>query len=367
MRVGFDARWYNGSGVGTYVSELLKALAEIQDEFELVVFEHSANPVPGLSGSRISRVPVRSSKYSPSGQFELKALCESERVDVFHCPFYPAPLLLSCPLVVTIHDLIPFMFRCAPPWKQPLVKIGYRAAVSRASHIIAVSATTTNDIERILHVARSRITSIHNAASGNSFHPVRDPEEARSLLATYDLRTPYVVSPSAHNWRTKNLAAALSVLALARRNSGIDFQTVIYGPEDGLRAVAPPERWEQLNIRYIGYVPANDLGALFRNAELFITTPLYEGFGLPILEAMSCGCAVVTSDTGSLAEVAGTGAQAFDPSDIPGMGKAVARLLSNVMERDQWKHRAAARADEFSWYRAAQETLGVYRMVCGSG
>jgi glycosyltransferase involved in cell wall biosynthesis len=363
MRIGFDARWYNGSGVGTYVLELLRAMAALPEDFELIVFQQAGNSIPELNGKRISRVRMRSSKYSPAGQLELKALCKTYKIDVFHCPFYPAPLLLSCPVVVTIHDLIPFMFRSAPIWKLALVKLGYRIVAYRASHIIAVSATTANDIERILGVAPARISVIHNAASKEYFHSVSDSAEATRLTKSYNLRSAYVVSSSAHNWRTKNLEAALSALVVAKRNSNIQFQTVIYGPEDGLRALYPLDRWSELNINFIGFVPADHLGALFRHAELFITTPLYEGFGLPILEAMSCGCAVVTSNAGSLAEVADTGAQALDPRDIEGLGRAVAQLLSQTQERDRWRKQALARARDFSWSRAAQETLEVYQTV----
>lgn len=363
MRVGFDARWYNQSGVGTYVLELLKAFDELPKEVEVVVYEDPANPVPGLNGSHISRVPVRSSKYSLAGQFELKAHCKSAQIDVFHSPFYAAPLLLSCPLVVTIHDLIPFLFRIKAWPMQRLVKMGYRVAAFRAHHIITVSMNTARDVEGILGVAADRITPIHIAASQIPFHSSGDRGETGSLSTRYGIRSPYIVVASASNWRTKNLEGALRALTLARRRSGVDFQTVVYGPEDGIEALSKENLTFDLDIRPVGYLPASDLGALFRNAQLFIMSSLYEGFGLPILEAMSCGCAVVTSDAGSLAEVAGYGAQTFAPRNVDGMGEAVACLLSCPRERDKWRSLATARAAEFSWKRTAWDTVAVYRKV----
>src|SRR5208282_4056768 len=107
----------------------------------------------------------------------------------------------------------------------------------------------------------------------------------------------------------------------------------------------------------------NDLGVLFRNAQLFIMPSLYEGFGLPVLEAMACGCPVVTSNAGSLAEVAGSGAQTFAPSDVEGMAEAVARLLTCPHEARKWKGLATRRAAAFSWKRAAEDTAAVYRRV----
>src|ERR1700694_1374930 len=110
VRVGFDARWYNDSGVGTYVAELLKAMAPLQQGFELIVYEHPANPVPGLQDLPLQRVPVRSGKYSLSAQLELARRQRRDELDVCHSPFYVVPLAVGCPVVVTLHDLIPFLF-----------------------------------------------------------------------------------------------------------------------------------------------------------------------------------------------------------------------------------------------------------------
>jgi len=363
LRVGFDARWYNCSGVGTYVAELLRALTGLQEALEFVVYEDRKNPVPAALGERVVRVPVDSSKYSLARQFELRRHGKSEKLDLFHCPFYAAPLLLSCPLVVTIHDLIPFLFRVSPLPKQTLIKAGYRIAAFRAHHVITDSMNTARDVARILKVVPTRITAVHCASSPSLFHSRSGPAELARLVENYAVRPPYVVVASAVNWRTKNLEAAFRALALGRRKSGIDFQTIVYGPEDGLRALSIPPSTPELNIRHVGYLPAIDLGALFRNAQLFLMPSLYEGFGLPVLEAMACGCAVITSNAGSLAEVAGSGAQTFAPPDVEGMAEAVVRLLTCPEEARKWKGLASKRASEFSWERAAKETAAVYRRV----
>jgi glycosyltransferase involved in cell wall biosynthesis len=370
MRVGFDARWYNRSGVGTYVAELLKALCEVREETELIVYEDPENPIPGLSGTGISRVPIKASKFFPGEQFELREKCKSARIDLFHCPYqYGAPLILPCPLVLTIHDLIPFLFRTRSWPKQllavPLVKMGYRAAALRAHHIITDSVNTALDVERILKVRSSHITPVHLSASG-AFRSNRDSGETEELFSKYGVHSPYVIVASTGNWRAKNLETALRALALARRSSGIDFQTVVYGPGNGIDALSKRNLTFELNIQRVGYLPVGDLAALFRSAQLFITTSLYEGFGLPILEAMSSGCPVVTSNGGSLAEVAGDGAQVFDPMDTKAMAEAVGRLLSDTNEARRWRYRGLARASEFSWRKAAQQTIAVYRKVCHS-
>jgi glycosyltransferase involved in cell wall biosynthesis len=371
MRVGFDARWYNGSGVGTYVAELLAAFAELSNEFELVVYEDPKNPVPLVSRQAISRVPVMSSRFSLAAQFELRRLCKAAQIDLFHSPYqYGAPLLLPCPLVITIHDLIPFLFRTRSWPKQlaalPFVKMGYYVAAFRANHIIADSVTTARDAKKILKVSSTGITAVHLAASGISFHPSSGPGE-EDLLSKYGVHRPYVVTSSAGcNWRTKNLETALRALALGHENSDVEFQTVVYGPGRGLEVLVKRGATFGLDIRHAGYLPVNDLGALFRNAHLYISTSLYEGFGLPILEAMSCGCPVVTSSGGSLAEVAGDGAQVFDPMDAQGMSQAISSLLTCEEERKRWRARALARASKFSWRKSAEQTLAVYRQVLRS-
>jgi glycosyltransferase involved in cell wall biosynthesis len=368
MRIGFDARWYNGSGVGTYVKELLTALADLS-EFELVVVEDPRNHLPIAMRKGIAVVPVRSPTFSISSQFELKSMCASLGIDLFHCPFqYGVPMRLACPLVITVHDLIPFLFRTRSWPKQaavvPIVKWGYRAAALRAEHIITVSENTAADAEKILAVGRERMTSIPLAASA-AFHPIADSGERERLSRKYGIRCPYVVVGSTGNWRTKNLETALRVLERTRRMSGAGFQTVVYGPHQAIEIVLGRKNAISLDICCAGYLPVDELAALFRNAQLFLMPSLYEGFGLPVLEAMSCGCPVVTSTGGSLPEVAAGAALIFDPMDANGMSQAVSLLLQNSGERERWRARAIARAQQFSWRETAKQTASVYRHVLG--
>ena len=359
MRVGFDARWYNDSGVGAYVAGLLGAMAVVPRDFEFVVYENPENQVPGLDGRRVVRVPVGARRYSIAEHWELGRRARQDKLDLFHSPFYVVPLLMSCPVVITVHDLIPFLFRLYPRFKQWVVKTGYRIGAHRAQHVIADSENTAQDVRRILGVSRERITTIPLAASP-AFTGRGQPEELVHLAEKHGVRPPYVVAASARNWRTKNLESALRALELARAQSGMDFQTVVYGPLEGLNALGAPERWQALNLLRLGWVDAADLAVLFRHAHAFVMPSFYEGFGLPVLEAMSCGCAVITSQGGSLAEIAGQGAQIFDPLDISGMASSIANLLSNPEELNRWKTSALKRAADFSWDQAASQTISVY-------
>jgi glycosyltransferase involved in cell wall biosynthesis len=357
IRVGFDARWYNDSGVGSYVAGLLDALS-LRDDIDLVVYEHPKNPVPDLT-SAVERIPLTADKYSIAGQFSIKKRCAQDGIQVFHSPFYVRPLLASCPAVVTIHDMIPFLFRINSWPKQVLVKMGYRIG-ARAEQIITVSRNTAADVQRILGVGPERITVVHNATDQSVFHARSDDAEIGFLEQEFGVHAPYVVVSSARNWATKNLPVALHALALAREQTGAQFQVVVYGPEDGLSNAQRQGAGAGLELRSIGYVSQVDLGKLFRHAQAFVMPSLYEGFGLPVLEAMSCSCAVITSNAGSLPEVAGDGAQIFAPSDAAGMSDALARLLCNPNELSLWRARALKHSADFSWNNAAKETVSVY-------
>jgi glycosyltransferase involved in cell wall biosynthesis len=356
MRVGFDARWYNQSGVGSYIAGLLPAL--VRAGCELVVYADPRNPVPGLNRLSLQTVPVSSGKYSPLATLEFRRREELDKLDLFHCPFYAAPLL-CCPAVVTIHDLIPFLFPIYFWPKQKMVQAGYRVAAKRAAHLIADSHCTAIDLQKILGVPPDRISTVHLAPDQNIFHPNGAENEEMLLRERYQITKPFVLVSSARNWRTKNLGSALVALEIVRKKAGIIFQTVMYGstPSEKLKIDA------SLKAHHVGYVDSEHLATLFRHAHAFVMPSLYEGFGLPLVEAMSCGCPVITSDRGSLPEIAGDGAQCFDPFDIKGMSSALCALLRSPEELEQKRSDALRRAADFSWDKAAQETISVYHHV----
>lgn len=358
LRVGFDARWYNDSGVGAYVRGLLGAMAQLEDQLDLIIYEDPQNPVPLPSCSNARRITVNSKKYSVAEQVELARRCREDRLDVFHSPFYVVPLFARCPVVVTVHDLIPFLFPIYSKAKQAIVRAGYRMATRKAAQIIADSDNTARDIQNILHVSRDRIFSVHLAAS-EVYRPKPDPGEFDLLQQKYGISQPYVLLASARNWRAKNMETALRVLK-AVREMGANFQTLVYGSPEAIEACKSDESIPWSEMKYVGYISTDELAMLYRHAVVFLFPSLYEGFGLPVLEAMACGCAVLASNGGALAEVAGSGAQVFDPHDVKGMADAVRELLRDPDQQRNWREAAVRRATDFSWMKAARETLRVY-------
>jgi glycosyltransferase involved in cell wall biosynthesis len=358
MRIGFDARWYNKSGVGTYIAGLLPALCRA--DCELVVYIDPRNPVPGLDKFSVQTVPVFSRKYSPLSSVEFRRLEKRHKLDLFHCPFYAAPLL-NCPVVVTVHDLIPFLFPIYFWPKQKMVQAGYRAMSRRAAHLIADSDRTATDLQKILGVPPDRISTVYLGADQEIFHPCGAADD-EAYLQRFGITKPFVVVASAGNWRTKNLDSALKVLEIAARESDVNFQPVMYGPtNDSELFDSDPDR--KLELKNLGYLDVKDLAILFRHAHAFVMPSLYEGFGLPLVEAMACGCPVITSNRGSLPEIAGAGAQCFDPFDVSAMADALLRLLRNPEELQQKRSAALRRAADFCWDKAAQKTISVYDHV----
>lgn len=364
LRVGFDARWYNDSGVGTYVSELLRTLAlHHREEIELYVYENPGNPLPSLLGLEVKRVPVYAGKYSAREQIEMAKRTHVDKLNLFHSPFFVIPLLARCPVVVTIHDLIPFLFPIYSAVKEIVVKTSYQLAAFKAAHVIADSESTAQDVERLLKVSPQKIKAVPIAADTLHYTPDAKENEVSLLREKYGVTGPYVMAASASNWQHKNLEGALMALEFATTELGVKFQTMVYGPKPGIEAAGGIERWQTIALHHTGYTAIDDLAMLFRHARAFIMPSLYEGFGLPILEAMSCGCPVITSHGGSLTEVAGDGAQIFDPNDAPAMAGAVARLVTQEENFQQWRAAALRQAKRFSWERTARETLNVYRKV----
>jgi glycosyltransferase involved in cell wall biosynthesis len=361
LRVGFDARWYNDSGVGAYVRGLLGAMVQLEDELDLIVYENLRNPVPLPDCSKVQRVALRAKKYSIAEQLELARRSSEDRLNVFHSPFYVVPLFTRCPVVVTVHDLIPFLFPIYSRAKQTIVRAGYRMSVRKAAQIIADSDNTARDLQQILQVSIDNVSTVHLAPS-EVYQPKPAQGEFGLLQQKYGISQPYVLLASARNWRTKNLETGLRVLK-AVRAMGAKFQTVVYGPPEGMEACNADESVLSPEMKYIGYIAADELAMLYRHPSVFLFPSLYEGFGLPVLEAMACGCAVVASSAGALAEVVGSGGQVFDPHDVRGMADAVRELLGDPDKQKHWREAAYRRSADFSWMEAARETLRVYHQT----
>ena len=233
-------------------------------------------------------------------------------------------------------------------------------SLARTDAIITVSTQSQQDIERFLYVPTAQVVVIAEAAEAHFTH-IGDTPERSAILARYGITSPYILYVGAINGR-KNIARLLDAYAmLAPRHPHVNL---VIGGKRQWQTGEIDTTLQRLNLgqrlHFTGYVDDTDLPALYSAAELFVFPSLYEGFGLPPLEAMACGAAVVTSNTSSLPEVVGDAAVLIDPYDVSALADAMDRLLSDAALRADMQQRGLAQAARFTWKRTAQDTRAVY-------
>jgi len=283
--------------------------------------------------------------------------------ELFHATEHLLLPLRRIPTVLTVHDLI---FRLFPEHHKRL-NLWYLNATMplycrHASAIIAVSEATKHDLMRWYGVPAEKITVIHEAAAPH-FKPAT-PEQVAAVRERYGLPEHYILRVGTIEPR-KNLERLLDALQLLQRSDST-IRLVVVGSKGWLyRRFFKKLHGSGLRHTVIltGHVRDTDLPAIYSGATLLVEPSLYEGFGLPLLEAMACGTPVVCSDTSSLPEVAGDAACYFDPRESAAMAEAIGEVWRDSSLRDTMRHNGLLRAAQFSWERAAQETLAVYRTL----
>jgi glycosyltransferase involved in cell wall biosynthesis len=374
LRIAVDASAVpqDMAGAGVYTYQLVRALAEAKSPHEIVVFART-----DLFDDLVQREQLRVVNIPPSSrgrrliweQTELPVLLRRLRIDVLHSPHHHTPIAARLPLgartklVVTMHDLT-FM---RLPQRYPLARRLYMQAVTRASAlaanaIITPSQTVRHEVIERLRFRAERVVAIPEAAASN-YVPV-PRAQIEEVRARCGLPERYVLSVGSLE-PGKNRARLLRAVA-ALRDKGIDCTVVIVGQPawmyeqdyDLVRELGLSGR-----VIFLGYVPDRDMPALYSGATLFAFPSLYEGFGLPVLEAMACGTPVVTSNVSATAEVANDAALLVDPLHTQAIVTAIEALLSDDSLRSDLRERGLRRASEFSWERAAHETLLLYELV----
>jgi glycosyltransferase involved in cell wall biosynthesis len=376
MHVVLDARYISRrqSGVGAYAQRLITGLATIDQENRYTCLVAADGPGLPVSQANVVAAPTDVSfedhlrgdlwllGYLP---FRLRAL----RTDVYHGPAVFLPhVKLGYGTVVTIHDLVSFLFPETVPKKYSLyMRLMTRLAVRSADRIIAVSHATKADLVQILGVSPAKIVVIHEAV-GPEFACVPSPEAIETVVRRYGLRPPYCLFVGNLEPR-KNLPGLIEAFAQVRRRlapSGLAAQLVLAGTRAWLhggifRAVEAHGLGDA--VVFTDYVPLADLPALYAGATCFVFPSLYEGFGLPVLEAMAAGAPVVAARSGSIPEVAGDAALLVD-AGVPGeLTAAIEAVLTDRSLRERLILRGRARAATFEWNRVARETRAVYDAV----
>jgi glycosyltransferase involved in cell wall biosynthesis len=305
----------------------------------------------------VQRIPVSIPPFAPAEHWVIPWLLRRWPEALVHVPHYAVPLGLlrrSAPLVVTLLDFAPLRLPTAwSPLQRWIYRTWHRWVLAQADAILLISQATREDLFRFFGAPRGRVAVIPGAADP-CFFP-RPPQEVTEALSHYGIRPPYALWVGV-NKPSKNIDRLLEAWARVRERLPDSSATLILaGPRDPRY----PLRLRP-GARDLGMVPEEDLPALYTGARLFVFPSLWEGFGLPVLEAMACGVPVACSDIPALREVAGEAAMFFDPQDVEGM----VRVLEVAWQRAEdpvWRAAARARAGQFSWQETARRTLEVYR------
>ena len=380
MKIGVNALFLQtpASGSGQYLIHLLNALAEIDQQNEYILLGATLQENPPLRSPwerfpyQVSPVPTfaRSNENIEKLVWEQLTGPRAARkagVDLLHVPYFAPPLFPRTPTVITIHDVIPL--------RMPLYRAGARVeaymrlvarAASRATLIITVSQHAKQDIMDILHVPAERIRLIYEAA-GDEYIPVTDPAALATARGRYGLDEQYIFYLGGLDQRKNVLQLVRAFAHLYRQLENPNLQLFISGnPEKGKNGQLFPDPRPiaaELGVAdkiIYRFVEEEDKPAVYSGASLFVFPSLYEGFGLPPLEAMSCGAPVICSNRTSLPEVVGDAAISTDPDDIQAMAEAMRSVLTDSTLRDNLRARSLQRAAQFSWRKAAKETLAVY-------
>jgi glycosyltransferase involved in cell wall biosynthesis len=367
VRVAIDIRKLHDFGIGTYIRNLLRHLARLDCSSEFVLFCHPRD-LANVSelGPNFRGVAERSAPYSLREQISLPLLARREQVDVYHAPHYVLPTLMPCPSVVTIHDCIHLMFPEYLPYR--VAKVYARAAMYSATHranrILTVSESSKRDILRFFPVPPEQIVVIYNAID-ERFKIPPPPDAVARIRERYQLEDPFVLyvgNVKPH----KNVVRLIEAFALMRRQRTDGLKLVIIGDEiskfQTLRRAVLKHKLHK-HVRFLGFVPDGTLSVLYRLASVFVFPSIYEGFGLPPLEAMACGTPVITSNVSSLPEVTGGAALLVDPYSAGAIAEAIERVLSDPALAADLRVRGLARSQDFSWEQSVARTLDIYREV----
>jgi glycosyltransferase involved in cell wall biosynthesis len=377
MRIGIDiSRTVEEStGVGYYAKHLVRALARIDPENDYLLYGIFYDCYP--EGWKKAAIP-RSLNFRLHQKYSLSWLVRKRwenagrhkekllgGIDLLHSTAYTMPLLPRLPVIVTIHDLSFFVYpQHHTEANYQFVTRNVHQAARRASFIIADSESTKRDIMRFLHVPEERIEVIYLAA-GDGFDEKRYPETIAQIKNKYRIKKPYFFAVGSIEPR-KNLTSALISFKALTETKKIDYQFVVAGGK-GWKNEAFFQVSRKLSLGehlvLTGYVPEEDLPALYQGAEVFVYPSLYEGFGLPVLEAMSSGTPVITSNASSLPEAAGDAALLVNPKETFDLYKAMEALVMDPALRAELKEKGLKQSKKFTWEKTALETLEIYRKV----
>lgn len=372
LRIGIDATAIPSRrvGAGNYIFNLVRKLAEIDAENQYFVFSKPAHIVEwNLDKPNFSFLPISVGILPLRLAWEqtvLPAIVRRYKIDVLHSPHYTIPLLNPSRSVVTFCDMTFFLYpKLHSFWKRVFFNSMMRISSRRASGIITISESTKRDLLCIFKGISNKVHAIPLGVD-SIFSPIKDQNSIRQICSRHGLQMgEYILFVGLLEPR-KNIPILLHAFReLVDR--GIQKRLAIVGKRgwmyDNIFSTV-----QSLDLRdfvvFTNYVPEEELPYLYNGACLFVYPSFYEGFGLPVLEAMSCGTPVVTSNISSMPEIVGDAGLLVDPYNVRQLANAILRIVDDDDYRRSMQERGLQRAAQFSWEKTARKTINVYLLVC---
>jgi len=384
MRIGINALFLQkpNTGMGQHLFHLLEGLDSLDDkDHQYVVLSPRFRRAYTLQAPQLSdrfrEVEVVSALARLGDNVEqvwweqvgIVRAGTRERIDLLHSPYWSNPLWAPWPTVVTVHDVIQFVL---PEYAWRKISRVYFGIVSRSARradaVITVSECSKRDIVTLLGLPPARIHVIGNAVDA-SLHPVRDAWLLASVRERYGIAPRFILYFGGFDLR-KNVPRLIESYARLPAALRKEYQLVIAGRYMHLGHPLYPDPRQTVQrlgldgrVVFTGQVREQDKAPLFSAATVFVFPSLYEGFGIPVLEAMACGTPVVTSDSSALPEVVGDAGLLVDPYDTDAISDGVRALLEDQVRREDLARRGLERARLFTWQQVAEQTLRVYREI----
>jgi glycosyltransferase involved in cell wall biosynthesis len=379
LRIAFDARRVRDFGIGTYIRNLVHAMAAIdrEDRFVLVTSPNDIEEFKDLP-ENFEIAQYRRTDGDLLDHIAFPLLLRRLNADLAHIPVNRVPLLMPRPYVVTIHDMASLLFGQRSGVKMSLWRFRFRQGLIRANRIIAVSAATRRDVQNAFSIPGNRVRLVYSAPDPHYFRGGSggedDAAERQRVMERYQINYPFVLY--AGNIRPqKNVPRLVEAFAVVLQNLAAhqdykDLRLVIIGDEisrfPSVRRAVIQSRVEHA-VRFLGFVTTETLRCFYQAAQAFVFPSLYEGFGLPPLEAMASGTPVVTSQVSSLPEVVGDAAVLVNPENVFDIARGIKEVLLDTELRQRLIARGREHAARYHWERTASEVLEIYREVAGRG
>jgi glycosyltransferase involved in cell wall biosynthesis len=371
--IDYTAAIHQSAGIGRYTRELVKALAKLtaeahQPQYRLFVAGAGKDFAPALPGPNFTWCPTRlTERWLARLWYRLRLPLWIEAwtgsLDLFHAPdFFLPPAKPGTPTIVTIHDL---SFVREPSTTMPGMEAHLNKwvpnSVRRADHVIAVSEATRQDLIELYQTPPEKITTLYHGVTAE-FKPVEEPDSLTTVRHKYGLgERPFILSVGTIQAR-KNYKRLVQAFAQIDKS----FSLVIAGSKGWYYNdifVEVARHGLEKRVHFPGFVAEADLSALYNAASLFVYPSLYEGFGLPVLEAMACGTPVITSNQSSLPEVVGEAGLRVDPYDVVALTTAMSQVLSDTTLQQQLAKAGQEQAKKFTWEGMATKLLKLYQIL----